>query len=111
MRVAAGRTHETAVMYAGKIVEQAPTEVLFDRSRMPYPRALLAAIPRLKNPAHMRLPSIDGQLPDPLALPAGCRFAPRCPKALSRCKKQEPPLRSDGVDRHRFAGWYPEGDV
>jgi oligopeptide/dipeptide ABC transporter ATP-binding protein len=110
MRVAAGRTHETAVMYAGKIVEQGPTETLFNHSRMPYTRALMAAIPRLKNPTHTRLPAINGQIPDPLALPAGCRFAPRCPKALPRCKEEEPPLQSNGIERHRFACWYPEGE-
>jgi peptide/nickel transport system ATP-binding protein len=110
LRVAAGRTHETAVMYAGKIVERAPTEKLFDHSRMPYTRALLAAIPRLKNSAHTPLPVINGQLPDLLALQVGCRFAPRCPKTLPRCKKEEPPLRSNGHDRHWFACWYPEGE-
>jgi peptide/nickel transport system ATP-binding protein len=111
LRVAAGRTHETAVMYAGKIVERAPTQELFDHSRTPYTRALLAAIPRLKNPAHTPLPAINGQLPDPLALPVGCRFTPRCPKALPRCKEEEPPLRSNGLDQHWFACWYPEGTL
>lgn len=109
-RVAIGRTHETAVMYAGKIVERAPTEKLFDHSRMPYTRALLAAIPRLKNPAHTPLPAINGQPPDLLALQSGCRFAPRCPKVLPRCQEEEPPLRSNGLERHWFACWYPEGE-
>ncbi len=111
LRVAAGRTHETAVMYAGKIVERAPTEKLFDRSRMPYTRALLAAIPRLNYPAHTPLPAINGQLPDLIARQPGCRFAPRCPKALPRCREEEPPLRSNGLERHWFACWYPEGEA
>lgn len=110
LRVAAGRTHETAVMYAGKIVERAPTEKLFDRSRMPYTRALLAAIPRLKNQAHTPLPVIQGQPSDPISRPLGCRFAPRCPKAMPRCQEEEPPLRSNGLGRHWFACWYPEGE-
>ncbi len=107
----AGRTHDTAVMYAGKIVEQAPTDALFDQPRMPYTRALLAAMPRLSNPPHTRLEAIAGQLPDPLVPLSGCRFAPRCPKASTRCGEESPPLRPDGIGRHRFACWNPEGGL
>ncbi len=107
--MAAGRTHETIVMYAGKIVEQAPTAVLFDRPRMPYTRALLACRPRLENPPHSRLAAIEGQLPDPLSPPVGCRFAPRCRRARPRCDKAAPPLKAHGADGHRFACWYSEG--
>jgi peptide/nickel transport system ATP-binding protein len=106
--IAAGRTHETAVMYAGKIVEQAATGALFTRPMMPYTRALLSARPRLETPPHTRLPTIDGQVPDPTAPLSGCRFAPRCRKATPRCQKEEPPLRACGIDRHSFACWHPE---
>jgi ABC-type dipeptide/oligopeptide/nickel transport system ATPase component len=61
--VVAGRTHDIAVMYAGQIVEQAPTEVLFSEVRMPYTEALLRSVPRLENPSHTRLAVTAGGRP------------------------------------------------
>jgi peptide/nickel transport system ATP-binding protein len=105
--VVAGRAHETAVMYAGRIVEQAPTVELFDRMRMPYTRALFNAIPQLDDPPHNALTAIAGQPPDLAAPLAGCPFAPRCPKAEERCRKKEPPLACDEDENHRYACWFP----
>lgn len=105
--VVAGRTHETAVMYAGQIVEQAPTGELYDNIYMPYTRALMDAVPRLGDPPHTRLQTIGGYPPDPRNLPPGCRFAPRCPRAVERCQKEEPALRDNNGQRHRVACWYP----
>lgn len=105
--VVAGRTHETAVMYAGKIVEQAPTSKLFANVRMPYTRALLDAIPRLANPPHTKLQAIGGQPPDLVDLAPGCRFAPRCQRVKSKCWTEEPPLRNIGDPQYQFACWYP----
>ena len=62
--VVAGRTDDIAVMYAGQIVEQAPTTTLFSEVRMPYTEALLRSIPRLENPSHTRLEVIGGRPPD-----------------------------------------------
>jgi oligopeptide/dipeptide ABC transporter ATP-binding protein len=105
--VVAGRAHDTAVMYAGRIVEQAPTLELFQRMRMPYTRALFNAIPRLDDPPHKVLAAISGQPPD-LAVPRqGCSFAPRCPKAQARCREEEPPLLANGRADHCYACWYP----
>jgi peptide/nickel transport system ATP-binding protein len=85
--VVAGHTDEIAVMYAGQIVEKAPTKTLFARMRMPYTAALLESIPRVENPSHTRLNVIAGRPPDLIDPPRGCRFAPRCPyvqEALER---------------------------
>jgi len=76
--VVAGRTDEVAVMYAGRVVERAPTRTLFANMRMPYTAALLAAIPRLDAPPHTRLPAIVGRPPDPTRPLQGCSFSPRC---------------------------------
>ncbi|MCP4693720.1 MAG: ABC transporter ATP-binding protein [Desulfobacterales bacterium] len=105
--VAAGRTHEIAVMYAGKIVERASTPALFSGARMPYTRALMDAIPRLADPPHTRLKTINGQPPDLIHPPAGCSFAPRCREAEPRCREKEPVLVGRNGSRGRFACWRP----
>jgi len=84
---------EVAVMYVGKLVEQAPTQALFARPRHPYTEALLSAIPR-PDP-DQPLPEtggIEGELPDPAYPPSGCYFHPRCPYAEAICREEEPPL-------------------
>jgi oligopeptide/dipeptide ABC transporter ATP-binding protein len=106
--VVANRTDEIAVMYAGRIVEQAPTTELFAHTRMPYTEALLRSIPRLAEPSHTRLRAIPGRPPDLAANLAGCRFAPRCPYVQDRCRSDEPPLRNAGHG-HVFRCWYPVG--
>ena len=105
--VVAGRTHETAVMYAGKIVEQAATHELFNNITMPYTRALMDAVPRLTNPPHTILQAIGGQPPNLVDPPPGCRFAPRCTRAKARCRQEEPALINIEGQSHRFACWYP----
>ncbi len=107
--VVAGRTDEIAVMYGGKIVEQAPTAELFDNVKMPYTEALIRSIPLVTNPSHTRLQVIGGRPPDLLRPPQGCRFAPRCPYAQPRCTAEEPPLTSATGGSHRYACWYPVG--
>ena len=79
--VVAGHTDEIIVMYAGQIVEQAPTPVLYSEMRMPYTEALLLSIPKLDQPSHTQLRAIAGRPPDLINPPKGCRFSPRCPHA------------------------------
>jgi peptide/nickel transport system ATP-binding protein len=107
--VVAGRTDEIAVMYAGRIVERASTEVLFDEVRMPYTEALMQSIPRISNPSHTRLRTIAGRPPDLLHPLPGCTFAPRCHYVQPRCLEEEPPLRPSGTAGHEFRCWFPVG--
>jgi oligopeptide/dipeptide ABC transporter ATP-binding protein len=97
MGVIAETADEVAVMYAGQIVEQAPTEELFDHPEHPYTEALLDALPQLEgeNVRMGRLRSIPGRPPDLIAPPEGCRFAPRCPHAnlSDGCVEHLPELR------------------
>ena len=80
------------VMYAGRIMEQAPVHALFAQPRHPYTEALQQSIPRIDAPRPDRLPSIPGAPPNPAALPPGCPFAPRCLYRMPVCDTQMPPL-------------------
>jgi len=86
-----------AVMYAGRIVETAPSRTLFAAPRHPYTRALLDALPPVGG-ARERLRAIPGGVPDPRRLPPGCAFAPRCPDAIAACVAGVPPLAPLGPD-------------
>ena len=96
--VVAENVDRVAVMYAGRLVEEAPGADLFGAARHPYTQGLLAALPSLTGPRR-RLAAIPGTIPDPWSVPAGCRFAPRCPVAEARCTNVPPPARSVGF-RH-----------
>ena len=92
-----------AVMYAGRIVESGPVREIFNAPRHPYTRALIESIPRLGE-SNGRLTAIEGQPPDPAALPEGCAFHPRCPVRLEKCATERP---RDSVvgSGHRTACW------
>ena len=107
--VVAGRAERVAVMYAGRVVEQAPTDVLFADMKMPYSEALLGSIPKLDEHSHVRLNTIPGRPPDLVRPPVGCKFAPRCPYVQDRCLEEEPPLRSGPTPGHEFRCWFPVG--
>ncbi|MDR0808516.1 MAG: ABC transporter ATP-binding protein [Gemmobacter sp.] len=89
MSVVRHMSDQIAVMYLGRIVEQAPTEVLFANPRHPYTQLLLDTIPDVAAPRRDREPS-TGEVPSPLKPPSGCTFHPRCPQADQRCSAERP---------------------
>jgi oligopeptide/dipeptide ABC transporter ATP-binding protein len=92
-----------AVMYAGRLVEAGPVRTIFDAPAHPYTRALIESIPRFGDTAG-RLTAIEGQPPDPAALPPGCAFHPRCPLAIERCRAEAPP-ETRVAAQHRARCW------
>jgi peptide/nickel transport system ATP-binding protein len=94
MGVVAETAQRVVVMYAGKVVEEAPVEALFARPRHPYTQGLIRSIPRLDQAGEKtRLAAIPGVVPSLLEPPPGCRFAPRCGFAMPACTAAEPRLR------------------
>ncbi len=100
--------HQVSVMYAGKIVENASVDKLFANPLHPYTRALIAAIPAItpeeeELKARLGLRALPGEPPSLADPPPGCRFHPRCPKAMDRCRREEPPTIT--VNGSRVACW------
>ena len=105
MGVVAENADRVAVMYAGKKVEEAPAEALFDAPGHPYTKGLLGSVPHLDDAARAgatrrRLEEIKGLVPSLARLPKGCSFAPRCTLATDECRAVEPPLREHRPGRH-----------
>jgi peptide/nickel transport system ATP-binding protein len=94
---------DVAVMYAGRIVEQATVADLFADPQHPYTLGLLSSIPRLDGDPGP-LPTIRGSVPAPAEMPVGCRFSTRCPFADDHCRREEPPL-ADIAAGHKVACW------
>lgn len=107
--VIAGRADRVSVMYAGKLVETARTEDLFNEAQNPYSKALFEAVPQQASHGQGRLYSIPGAPPDLIHPPVGCcRFSARCQYAQERCRSEEPTL-SRSQDGHEYACFYPLG--
>ncbi len=101
--VVAEMADDVVVMYAGQVVEQAPVALLFDQPQHPYTIGLLGSVPRLDREQE-RLDAIDGTVPDPLRMPPGCRFSPRCPFVVEQCRI-EPPVLAEVAAGHNVACW------
>jgi oligopeptide/dipeptide ABC transporter ATP-binding protein len=95
-------SNRLAVMYLGKVVEIAPTPILFSRPRHPYTHALLSGIPIPEASRRSRRIVLEGDVPSPLNPPAGCRFHTRCPFVIERCRVEEPHL-DQVANGHRVA--------
>jgi len=104
--VIASMCERIAVMYAGTIVEAGSKALLLSRPAHPYTAGLLAAVPRLGYP-RKEVRGIGGHIPNLLAPPAGCRFAPRCPRASALCRQAKPPLQA-AADGRLVACHHPE---
>jgi peptide/nickel transport system ATP-binding protein/oligopeptide transport system ATP-binding protein len=105
--VVAGRADRVAVMYAGQIVEAAPTAALFAEPAHPYTRGLLASVPTLGG-EKKRLTPIPGTVPPPAQWPRACRFEPRCAERFAKCAVDAPPLLPAGPG-HATRCWLAEG--
>ena len=99
--VVSENTDRVCVMYAGRIVEDAPIDTVFDAPAHPYTRGLLAALPELEGPRRALVP-IAGVVPEPSNLPPGCSFAPRCDRRIAACETAVPPGIPLAAD-HRVA--------
>jgi peptide/nickel transport system ATP-binding protein len=102
--IVAGMARRVLVMYAGRVAEYSTTEDLFENPRHPYTILLFKSIPRLDEDQRARLETIQGQVPSPKHWPSGCRFHPRCPHAIDRCPKEQPPLEEKRPN-HWAACW------
>ncbi|SHH12041.1 ABC transporter ATP-binding protein [Desulforamulus hydrothermalis] len=109
LAVVAEMADRAAVMYCGKLVEEAPVPELFDNPLHPYTRGLLKSIPHI-NERQDRLYMIEGMVPPLTNLPPGCAFAPRCPEAGPRCRLARPVLQELAAGR-RVSCWLYEGGV
>jgi peptide/nickel transport system ATP-binding protein len=105
MGVVADMADRVAVMYAGRVVEEAPVDALFARQEHPYTRLLLSTIPRLDDEPKTILPTIEGLVPDIGQWPVGCCFNPRCPLADKPCLERQPPLAARR-DEGNAACWH-----
>ena len=100
LSVLAGLCDRIVVMYAGRVVEAGAGDQVFDTPLHPYTGALSAAFPKVGDPAARFAPAgLPGDPPDPGALPPGCSFAPRCPRAVAACELESPPLTEHGEGR------------
>jgi oligopeptide/dipeptide ABC transporter ATP-binding protein len=108
--IVAGMARRVVVMYAGKVVETASTEDLFANPKHPYTECLFKSIPKLEGTAAARLETIEGAVPNPKRWPTGCRFHPRCPRAIDRCSLEAPPLEEKRPN-HWAACWVTEREI
>jgi oligopeptide/dipeptide ABC transporter ATP-binding protein len=97
--VVAENADRVGVMYAGRLVEEAPVRALFADAKHPYTLGLLRSVPGAEPSGTRRLPTLAGAVPDPASPPPGCRFHPRCPEVFDPCRSLDPPDLPAGPGR------------
>lgn len=102
MAVHANMADRVGIVYAGRLVEEGPTRTLFTAPKHPYTAHLVASLPRIGDKTEK--PALEGRPPNLADPPPGCRFHPRCPLAVEKCRTEVPPLETVGAD-HRSACW------
>ncbi|MBF0679182.1 MAG: ABC transporter ATP-binding protein [Devosia sp.] len=102
MSVHANVADRVGIIYAGRLVEEGPTREMFFAPKHPYTAHLVASLPRIGDTTQR--PALEGRPPNLSDPPAGCRFHPRCPLAIDKCKKEVPPMETVGPE-HRTACW------
>jgi oligopeptide/dipeptide ABC transporter ATP-binding protein len=102
------RADTVAVMYSGGLVEIASADKIFESPRMPYTRGLIDSIPDINMPSHTKLKTIPGRPPQATSITVGCKFEPRCTRAIDACKSSVPALSFDPSDAsHAWACFNP----
>lgn len=109
MGVVARYVDRVNVMYAGRLVETAPTDVLYGEPKHPYTKGLLASVPRLDLARKRKMSVIDGLPPNLARLPKGCAFCPRCYLAIDRCREEKPELEEIG--ENHYSACFRSGEV
>ena len=99
-----------AIMYLGRIIEEGDVDRIANQPKHPYTSALLSAAPEKDPTVDRARVLLEGEPPDPVDLPSGCAFAPRCPKAQESCREAEPAIDEVGDETHRAACYFPEGE-
>lgn len=109
LRIVRHIADRVGVMYLGQVVETGPTEAIFSAPRHPYTQSLLSSIPSVSGKRRDRI-TIEGELPDPVNPPSGCRFHTRCPLATEECVSREPDLRTESTG-HEYMCHYSDADI
>jgi len=108
MGIAARMADQIAVMYAGVVVEMGSVEALFDQPAHPYTVGLMQSVPSMEGERLSELHTIQGHVPALHAIPAGCRFHPRCPRAMPRCTSEAPPMMAVGPQQQAACWLYDD---